>query len=105
MLPIYLGLLGMADGQAYVLYSALFAVAVAGLMVSRIPVYCGKASGPRVRRDLVMPLMLGIVIYVALLFSYTWLTMSVTVLAFLASWPLSMRSYRRREAATTRSHS
>ena len=52
----------------------------------------------RVRRDIVMPLMLGIVLYVALLFSYTWHTMAATAISYLAFLPFSARAYGRREA-------
>lgn len=98
MLPVYLGLLGMPLGKGVALAASGYAVFVAILLVSQLPVYSGKASGPRVRRDLVMPLMLGIVFYVALLFSYTWLTLTVSVAAYLAFLPFSLRSYRLREA-------
>jgi CDP-diacylglycerol---serine O-phosphatidyltransferase len=98
MLPIYVGLLGVPLGHTMVLLSCGYTVFVAALLVSRLPVYSGKASGLRVRRDLVVPLMLVIVFYVALLFSYTWLTLTVSVLAYLVFLPVSLRAYRLREA-------
>lgn len=97
LLPIYLGFLGVPPGQPFAFVASGFAVAVALLMVSRLPVYSGK-SGMRIRRDFVMPLILGIVLYVALLFSYTWHTMAATAIAYLAFLPFSARAYGRREA-------
>ncbi|MGY6708891.1 MAG: CDP-alcohol phosphatidyltransferase family protein [Rhizobiaceae bacterium] len=98
MLPIYLGLLGIELDTGFALFAGLYVVLVAMLLISQLPVYSGKASGPRVRRDLVMPLMLLIVFYVALLASFTWVTLTLSVLAFMAFLPFSYRAYRRREA-------
>ena len=97
LLPIYLGFLGVPLGLVSALVASGYVVAVALLMVSRLPVYSGKSSGARVRRDFVMPLMLGMVLYVALLFSYTWHTMAATALAYLISLPFSVAAYSRRE--------
>jgi CDP-diacylglycerol--serine O-phosphatidyltransferase len=97
MLPIYIGFLGMPIGRGFGIAASLFTVAIALLMVSQLPVYSGK-SGLRVRRDLVVLLMLGIVCYVALLFSYTWHTMALSALAYLAALPFGIRAYARREA-------
>ena len=98
MLPMYLGLLGVPIGTTFALIASGFAVVVALLMVSRLPVYSGKSRGFRVRRDMVMPLILVIVLYVALLFSYTWHTMAATAIAYLAGMPFSAWAYSRREA-------
>jgi CDP-diacylglycerol--serine O-phosphatidyltransferase len=98
MLPIYLGFLGIPLTVLSAFVSSGYVVVVALLMVSRLPVYSGKSSGSRVRRDYVMPLMLGIVLYVALLFSYTWHTMAATALAYIVGLPFSARAYTLREA-------
>ena len=98
MLPIYLGLLGIPVDTAFALLTGVYVVFVGVLMISQLPVYSGKASGPRVRRDLVMPLMLLIVFYVALLASFTWFTLTISALAFLGFLPFSYQAYRRREA-------
>lgn len=100
MLPIYLGLLGVELDTGFALFAGVYVVFVAVLLISQLPVYSGKTSGPRVRRDLVMPVMLVIVFYVALLASFTWFTLTVSALAFLAFLPFSYRAYRRREAQT-----
>lgn len=96
LLPVYLGFLGMPLGISAALAASIFTVLVGFLMVSQVPVYSGK-SGVRVRRDLVMPMILGTVLYVALLASYTWHTMAATAIAFLVFLPFSARTYYRRE--------
>lgn len=96
LLPVYLGILGVPLGPVSAIVASIFTVGIALLLVSRLPVYSGK-SDLRVRRDIVMPLMLLSVLYVALLFSYTWLTLTATALIYLAALPFSARAYLRRE--------
>lgn len=98
MLPVYLGFLGLPITQTFAFIASGFAVVIALLMVSRLPVYSGKSGDARIRRDMVMPLILGIVAYVVLLFSYTWHTMAFTALAYIALLPFGARAYFRREA-------
>ena len=69
---------------------------VALLLVSRLPVYSGKTAGAKIRRDLVMPLILLLVLYVLLLANFTWETLAVSTILYLAFLPLSMRAYARR---------
>jgi CDP-diacylglycerol--serine O-phosphatidyltransferase len=93
LLPVYLGFLGLPPGGAFAWWASAFAVVIAFLMVSQVPVYSGK-SGLRV----VMPMILSTVLYVALLASYTWHTMAATAIAFIVFLPFSAVAYRRREA-------
>jgi phosphatidylserine synthase len=53
------------------------------LLVSRVPVYSGKGAGVKVRRDLVMPFILVAVVYVSLLMSFTWETLTLTAIGYL----------------------
>ncbi len=99
LLPLYLGFLGVPRNDLFVGFSCAFAVAMALLMVSQLPVYSGKVGGARVRRDLVMPLILAVVLFVALLASFPWHTLTASTLIYLACLPLSHRAYHRREAA------
>ena len=96
LLPVYAGFLGLPHTPAFAFSASAFTVLIAFLMVSQVPVYSGK-SGLRVRRDLVMPLILAIVLYVALLASYTWHAMAATAIVFLFFLPFSAAAYRRRE--------
>lgn len=96
MLPIYLGFLGLAPDRVVALVSCGYTILVGFLLVSRLPVYSGKSSGSRVRREYVLPLILGLALYVLLLTSFTWLTLTVSTFAYLGFLVLSMRAYARR---------
>ncbi|MGH6762788.1 MAG: CDP-diacylglycerol--serine O-phosphatidyltransferase [Phyllobacterium sp.] len=99
LLPVYLGFLGMAPGRTTAFVFAAYTVVIAILMVSRLPVYSGKYGGRWVQRDMVIPLILCVVLYAAFLMSFTWETLTLTTIAFLASLPLSARSWNRLAAA------
>ena len=71
------------------------------LLVSRLPVWSGKSEGSRVRRDLVLPIILLVVLYVATLMSFTWETMVVTVVGYLATLPFGARSWQRKYGGWT----
>jgi CDP-diacylglycerol--serine O-phosphatidyltransferase len=101
LLPVYIGFLGVTPGPAFAYWSSGYTVLIGFLLVSRLPVWSGKTEGSRIRRDLVLPIMLGIVVYVALLMSYTWQVMVVTVAAYLLSLPLGARSWQRKYGTYT----
>lgn len=99
LLPAYLGFLGAPRTDTIGWLASLYTVVIAFLLVSRLPVYSGKGAGAFVRRDAVMPLMLAVVAYVALLASFPWHTLSVTAVAYIFALPWGIRLYARREAA------
>ena len=99
MLPVYLGFLGLAPTRALAFAAAAYTVVVASLMISRLPVYSGKAAGTKLRSEWVMPTFLFIVVYVAFLMSYTWQTLTLTTIVFFVSLPFSARAWKRFEAA------
>ncbi|WP_367715227.1 CDP-diacylglycerol--serine O-phosphatidyltransferase [Nitratireductor sp. GISD-1A_MAKvit] len=96
LLPVYLGFLGVAPDLTMALSASAYTVLVGFLLVSRLPVYSGKSSGSRVRREYVLPLILGLALYVLLLTSYTWLTLTISTLFYLVFLVFSMRAYTRR---------
>lgn len=98
MLPVYLGFLGLTPDRTVALAACAYTLVVAVLLISRLPVYSGKSSGSRVRRELVMPLMLVVVLYALLLASYTWQTLAVSAIAYLIFLIFSVRAYSRRAA-------
>ncbi|GGA92831.1 CDP-diacylglycerol--serine O-phosphatidyltransferase [Brucella endophytica] len=104
LLPVYLGFLGLDPSRTIAYFASIYTVAIAFLLVSRLPVYNGKAAG-LVRRDAVMPLILGVVLYVAFLMSYTWQTLALTAIAYLAFLPFSVAAWRKRMAAEAASRS
>jgi CDP-diacylglycerol--serine O-phosphatidyltransferase len=95
MLPVYLVFIGAIEpGRTVAFLSSGFAILVAFLLVSRLPVWSGKRM--RIARDAVLPAILGIVLFALLLFAYPWPTLTVGVLAYLAFLPFSFRAYSRR---------
>ncbi len=100
LLPVYLTFLGIEPTPLFAYASAAYTALIAFLLVSRLPVWSGK-SGTRIRRDLFLPVILGVVIYVALLMSFTWEVLSITVLLYLASLPFGARAWKRRFGTLT----
>ncbi len=72
-------------------------IGVAILMISRIPTYSVKQL--RVPHRYVMPFLLLVGLYAALLAVETWLTLAASLIAYLVSLVLSVRSYRARAKA------
>ena len=99
LLPVYLGFLGVPIDKTTAFIFAAYTMAIGFLLVSRLPVYSGKGIGVRVRRDLVMPVILIAVVYVSLLMSFTWETLTVTALAYLATLPFGALAWSKKYGA------
>jgi CDP-diacylglycerol--serine O-phosphatidyltransferase len=102
LLPVYVNFLGLPPLAFVAPVTLVYTVAIALLMVSRLPVYSGKKFGTRVPPDLVLLVFMGVVLFFALLIAYPWIVLTVGSLAYLASLPfgwLSHREYVRRDAA------
>lgn len=97
LLPIYLAFLGV--GRAPAALTAAFTLLIAILMVSRLPVFSGKTARMRVPPELVLPLFVAVILFVALLISYPWYILSAGSVFYLASLPLGWKSYRDRARA------
>jgi CDP-diacylglycerol--serine O-phosphatidyltransferase len=98
LLPTYLGFLGVERTHFFAYVATIYAFLVALLLVSRLPVYSGKGIGTKIHRDIVLPLILIVVLYVSLLANYTWETLAVSALLYLGSLPFGFRAYSRRAA-------
>ena len=96
LLPIYLGFLQVS---VPVIITLIYTVAIAGLMVSRLPVLSGKKTGTRVQPEMVPPVIVVVVLVIALLVSYPWHLLTVGTLAYLACLPLGWVSYQRYKQA------
>jgi CDP-diacylglycerol--serine O-phosphatidyltransferase len=94
MLPIYLSLLGVSDGLITAWLTFFYTLAIALLMVSRLPVFSGKRVGKRVPPEMVLPVFVLVVLFFALLLSYPWPVLTIGTIAYLACLPLSWLSYR-----------
>ena len=96
LLPIYLGCLGLEPGAGWALVFSLYTVVIAFLLISRLPVWNGKTIGQQLRRDVVIPGMLVVVIYVGFLATYTWQVLLVTAIGYMAFLPFSLMAYQKR---------
>jgi CDP-diacylglycerol--serine O-phosphatidyltransferase len=92
MLPIYIDLLGGPKANPTV--TLLYTLAIAFLMVSRLPVFSGKRVGKRVNPDLVLPGFVAVVLFFALLIAYPWWVLSIGTVVYLACLPLGWHTYR-----------
>ncbi len=73
--------------------NALALLGVAMLMVSRVPTFSAKRLKLKAPHRLIA--MVAMVIFVAMLISETWITVSLITLAYLVSIPLSVLQHRR----------
>jgi len=96
LLPIYLGFLGVPKPPA--LLTALYTLLIAFLMVSRLPVFSGKTMRMRVPPELVLPVFVAVVFFVALLVVYPWQILSAGSILYIISLPWGFMSYRKQAA-------
>ncbi|WP_417767295.1 CDP-diacylglycerol--serine O-phosphatidyltransferase [Stappia sp.] len=105
LFPVYLELAGVLPHWPELApVVALYVVAIALLMVSRLPTFSGKKLGSRIRRDLVLPLFVAAVFLVALLVSYPFEILALGVTGYLVSIPLAWhwhQKYLKDEPAET----
>jgi CDP-diacylglycerol--serine O-phosphatidyltransferase len=92
MLPIYINLLGAPKVPATV--TLLYTLFIAGLMVSRLPVFSGKRVGKRVPPEIVLPVFVLVVLFFALLIAYPWWVLTIGTICYLACLPLGWLSYQ-----------
>lgn len=95
MLPVYIGFLGLEASPVYGYCSAAYTVLIGYLLVSRIPVWSGKAQG-MIRRENALPFILVVVVYVALLMSFTWEVLAATSILYLCTLPFGARAWSRK---------
>ncbi|WP_245273411.1 phosphatidylcholine/phosphatidylserine synthase [Mesorhizobium sp. WSM3224] len=96
MLPLYLYFLrlGLEPTRPAAFIATGFTVLIAFLLVSRLPVYSGKSI--KVPGDRVLPVILGVVLYILLLMTYPWYTLTASVAGYLLFLPFSVRAYSKR---------
>lgn len=99
MLPIYLEFVAIPHGFLTAPVVMIYTLAIAFLMVSRVPTWSGKVVGRRIPRDSVLPIFVLAVIYAALLFSFPFETMAISSLIYLGCLPLWWTTYHRHLAA------
>jgi CDP-diacylglycerol--serine O-phosphatidyltransferase len=70
---------------------------IAFLMVSRLPVFSGKTVRMRVPPEMVLPVFVSVIFFIALLIGYPWHILSAVSVLFLLSLPAGWKSYRDHE--------
>ena len=95
LLPVYLAFLGIPKAPAVV--TAAYTLLIAFLMVSRLPVFSGKSVKMRVPPEMVLPVFVSVVFFIALLIGYPWHILSICSVLYLASLPFGWKSYRDHE--------
>ena len=106
LLPIYLNFLVLPTGLVVIWLTFFYTLAIALLMVSRLPVFSGKRVGKRVPPEMVLPVFVVVVLFFALLVSYPWEVLTLGTLAYLGCLPLgwlSFREHQRKDAAAAAS--
>jgi CDP-diacylglycerol--serine O-phosphatidyltransferase len=99
LLPIYLAFLGVPTPPAAL--TMLYTLLIAILMVSRLPVFSGKTTRMRVPPEMVLPVFVSVVFFIALLIGYPWHILTACSVLFLLSLPLGWKSYRNHERAAS----
>src|SRR5262245_60764222 len=97
MLPFYLAFLGSPKPPAAL--TAAYTLLIAFLMVSRLPVFSGKQVRMRVPPEMVLPVFVSVIFFIAILVGYPWHVLSVGTVLYLASLPLGYKSYKDQERA------
>jgi CDP-diacylglycerol---serine O-phosphatidyltransferase len=92
LLPIYLAFLGMPTPPAVL--TAAYTLLIAFLMVSRLPVFSGKTVRMRVPPEMVLPVFVSVVFFIALLIGYPWHILTACTVLYLLSLPAGWKSYR-----------
>jgi CDP-diacylglycerol--serine O-phosphatidyltransferase len=92
LLPIYLAFLDVSKPPA--MLTAAYTLLIAFLMVSRLPVFSGKTVRMRVPPELVLPVFVAVIFFIALLIAYPWYILSAGSVLYLLSLPLGFKSYR-----------
>ena len=100
LLPIYVALLGLPRSEVLNWLTLVYTLAIASLMVSRLPVFSGKRVGTRVPPEMVGPAIVVAVLFIALLIAYPWIILTAGTLAYLGALPFGYLSYRGYERRT-----
>ena len=97
LLPIYLAFLGVPMPPATL--TAFYTLLIGFLMVSRLPVFSGKTVKMRVPPEMVLPVFVSVVFFIALLIGYPWHILSAGSVLYMLSLPMGWKSYRDHERA------
>jgi CDP-diacylglycerol--serine O-phosphatidyltransferase len=94
--PFFPYFLGFEAVREWAPLLAVYTIFVSLLMVSQIPTYSGKIM--KIKREHVLPMLLMVALFAALLFMYPWYTLSGCAITYLITIPMSMWSYKEKLA-------
>src|SRR5258708_14550260 len=92
LLPVYLAFLALPRPPAVL--TALYTLVIAFLMVSRLPVFSGKTVRLRVPPEMVLPVFVSLIFFIALLIGYPWHILSAGSGLYLLSLPARWEASR-----------
>lgn len=92
LLPMMLFFISGAAFLRHPVVNGAVLLIVSGLLVSRMPTYSFKSV--RVPYKYVLPLLLFVGLIAALITSSPWFTLSALILAYIGTFPFSLKSYR-----------
>ncbi len=94
LLPVYIHFLGLPRLSFVAPMTLVYTLAIAFLMVSRLPVFSGKRVGTRVPPDMVLLVFVGVVLFFAMLISYPWEVLTIGTVLYIGALPFGLMSYR-----------
>ncbi len=98
LLPLYFENIGIASVVWLTPIILVYTLVIAFCMVSQIPTYSGKSFGQRIKREHVLPVFVCAALFVALLLTYPYTTLTVGSIGYLMIMPLSVWTYRKEES-------
>src|ERR1700687_2724055 len=102
LFPVYVYFLGVPRFSFVAPVILVYTLAIAFLMVSRLPVLSGKRVGKRVAPEMVLPVFVAVVLFFALLVAYPWEGLTIGSVLSLVCFPfgwITYRGYQRKDAA------
>jgi len=93
--PMFLDFLGFHSVREWPIFLALYVAMISFLMISQIPTFSGK--GLRVTREQVLPLLLLVALFAAMMLIYPWQTLTGSAVVYLISIPLAVINYRKND--------
>ncbi len=95
LLPLYLEGLGLVSLKAYPAVVTGYTMVLAFMLVSTIPTFSGKLLGERIPREMVMPILTVVALFLALLATYPYTTMTLVTIGYLVLIPVSYLRFQR----------
>nr|WP_306266308.1 CDP-diacylglycerol--serine O-phosphatidyltransferase [Pararhizobium sp. IMCC3301] len=99
LLPLSLQHVGVPIDTNWAIPVMIYVLFIGFLVVSTVPTFSGKKLGKHIPRDFALPLMVGLVLWAALLASYPFTVVTIMTLIYLGLLPFGVRSFRKKLAA------